>query len=255
MDLFKTLGLLIALSAPVAPAWSGCRPRTLTELPVTVVGMRPMLQAGINGSEASFVVDSGAAWSVITRERAEEAHLTFREPPRQASVLMGLGGEQRASMTSIRSFTIADRVLHEADFMVVRHGLGSGISGFLGQNLLEGSDVEYDLANGVIRLMKPEGCGHDSLAYWVQSPSPAYSILQIEHATPESPFIKSLASVNGQRIRVLFDTGTASTIIDRVAARSLGLVLQGKGNGPAVYTRAAIGPDRVDTWLTSVETL
>ncbi len=48
--------------------------------------------------------------------------------------------------------------------------------GVLGQNFFRIGDVEYDLANGVIRLMRAEGCSHTLLAYWVKPDQP-YSVM------------------------------------------------------------------------------
>ena len=69
-----------------------------------------------------------------------------------------------------------DHTWNDIDFVVAGSGFGSEAAGLLGQNVFRVADVEYDLANGVIRLVKPKGdCKHTALAYWsasVQKPYP-----------------------------------------------------------------------------------
>ena len=55
--------------------------------------------------------------------------------------------------------------------------LASGAVGVLGQNVLGIADMEYDLANGVIRLMRPDGCGYQPLG--LLGTSPPFSAVDI----------------------------------------------------------------------------
>jgi hypothetical protein len=49
------------------------------------------------------------------------------------------------------------------DFLVGGSDAGNG---FLGANLFQPFDTEFDLAHGQINLMSAKGCGKANLAYW-----------------------------------------------------------------------------------------
>ena len=92
----------------------------------------------------------------------------------------------------------------------------------LGQSLFQKHDVEFDLANGVIRLMRPKGCGEAGLAYWATADQ-TYSTVEINVMTPAQPFVSGTALLNGSQIRVLFDTGANASRISPQAAMRAGL--------------------------------
>ncbi len=77
---------------------------------------------------------------------------------------------------------LGGRELPDVSFVVAGHEAVPGAIGFLGQNILGATDTEYDLANGVIRLMQPKGCGKADLAYWVKEGP--YSVMPLGQAAP-----------------------------------------------------------------------
>jgi len=122
--------------------------------------------------------------------------------------------------------------------------VGQGSIGLLGQNFLHFADVEYDLGQGVVRLMKAEDCRKAFLAYWVGKSMP-YSVIDLVPAPALSsgttgktirlsPALGS-ASVNGTEIRVLFDTGAAQSILSLKAAARAGI----KPESPGVVSAGA----------------
>jgi hypothetical protein len=56
----------LALSGLPAAAVAACKIGKLAELPVTMTGLKPLVHAGINGTDALFLADSGAFFSLIT---------------------------------------------------------------------------------------------------------------------------------------------------------------------------------------------
>jgi hypothetical protein len=70
-----TVGALLTLA--VGPAWAKCE-LARAPLPVTVLGLRALLPAKINGQDAQFVVDSGAFFSTITAANADKFNLPLR---------------------------------------------------------------------------------------------------------------------------------------------------------------------------------
>ena len=99
-------------------------------------------------------------------------------------------------------------------FVVAGSGLPAGTVGLLGQNIFRIGDVEYDLANGLIRIMRPTDCGRNTpLAYWAAATDKPYSVIDIEAATPRKPHTEGTAYLNGQKIRVLFRHRRAASLL------------------------------------------
>jgi predicted aspartyl protease len=75
------LGVLL-LSTLLLPGsvWAKCQ-ITSVELPVTVSGLCPLVTAEINDADVTFVVDSGAFYSMITPAAAERLKLPHRRAP------------------------------------------------------------------------------------------------------------------------------------------------------------------------------
>jgi hypothetical protein len=64
-----------ALALACAPAWANCQLDSVAALPVTMLGMRALLPAKINGQDVQFVVDSGAFYSTISTANADKFKL------------------------------------------------------------------------------------------------------------------------------------------------------------------------------------
>jgi tetratricopeptide (TPR) repeat protein len=227
-----------------------CKIGKLAELPVTMTHMKPLVSAKINGADALFVVDSGAFFSLITPASAAAFNLKTRAAP-FAITLEGIGGKSNAALATVNEFRLAGIPLTNVDFIVGGNDPGSGAIGFLGQNVLKAGDVEYDLANGVIRLMRPDDCRRAMMAYWIQ-PSQPYSVIEIADATLLQPHTTGVAYVNGKRVRVLFDTGAGTSILALRAASRAGVTPDTAGVVPAGYTRG-IGQGAVKTYIAPFE--
>lgn len=55
------------------------------------------------------------------------------------------------------------------------------------QNVFRLGDVEYDLANGVIRLLREDDCSKANLAYWASGTGTPVSVVDIRYTTTASP--------------------------------------------------------------------
>jgi len=111
---------------------------------VVSVGLKPLVHAGINGTDALFLADSGAFFSLITPAAAAQFKLRL-EPTR--AFITGVGGEARAWLTTVRTFTLFDVPFRDVPFVVAGNEL-NGAAGVIGQNVFRilDADVEYDLA-------------------------------------------------------------------------------------------------------------
>lgn len=238
------------LFAQPALAATGCKVGVIAELPVTMNGMRPMISAKINGEDARFIVDSGAFYSMISSPGAVQYKL-LTEPTPLNFFLEGIGGTTRAMVTTVKDFTLAGIPIRKVQFIVGGSTFGAGVVGLLGQNVLRIADVEYDLANGAIRLVKPENCRKSIMAYWAK-PGDAYSEMDISWATAATPHTTGSAVLNGQRIRVVFDTGASTSALSLRAAERAGITPDSPGVVKAGRA-TGIGSRSVQTWLAHFE--
>jgi tetratricopeptide (TPR) repeat protein len=159
----------------------------------------------------------------------------------------GVGGtESRVYVATANEFDFANAKIRNVQFLVVP-GVGFGdVAGLLGQNVLSVFDTEYDLGNGVIRLMRPgPGCGRTTPAYWAGDQSIA--MLPISWTTPMEPHLIGHAQVNGQDIKVMFDTGASYSVLKLPTAEHLGF----RRDAPGVQASGVgggIGPRVQETW-------
>ena len=242
MGATSLIALLGALAAPMPPA-SACRAETIAALPVTMAGLRPMVDARIGDKTARFILDSGAFYSTISRASAAEYGLKVDMAP-PGFRISGFGGETSAGITETDKVSLAGNELPKVLFIV--GGSDMGATGMLGQNILGFADIEYDLPHGAVRLMKSIGCERAALAYWAGDKP--YTMVELDPSDGQfRPRTIGTILLNGIKIRAIFDTGAASSVVSLAAAKRLGVtpdspgvVLVGQGSG--------IGTRKVSTW-------
>jgi tetratricopeptide (TPR) repeat protein/predicted aspartyl protease len=246
--------LTLLLAVPLlAHAADGCKLNRLAVLPVTMNGLRPTVEAQINGRPALFTLDSGAFWSSITPASAKEYELHVDYGRFPGLYVQGVGGAVSAGVTKIKDLTLFKVPLHNFDFIVGGSEPGKGTVGLLGQNILRIADVEYDLSQGSLTLFKPDNCKHANLVYWAKE-GDSYSELEIEETTPREPHTTGKVLLNGAKIRVVFDTGAQTSIVGLRAAASAGVKPGGPGVEPAGYS-TGIGRNSVQTWIANFPVL
>jgi predicted aspartyl protease len=213
-----------------------------------MLGTRPTVHAAINGTDALFIADSGAFFNTLTPAAAEQLKLRLEPAPFGFSVI-GVGGEAHTWLTTVKTFTIFNLEVPKVTFLVAGNDLGDRVVGLLGQNVFRLGDTEYDLANGAIRILRPQGdCKRSGLAYWANSEGKPYSVIDIDFASAARPHNEGTAYVNGQKIRVLFDTGAATSILTLQAAKRAGITPDSPGvtpGGPSYGIGRRVGP----SWL------
>ncbi|TLY71653.1 MAG: hypothetical protein E6K47_00890, partial [Gammaproteobacteria bacterium] len=239
--------LLAACASSAAAAAGSCVLARLAELPVTMAGTRPLVHAAINGTDALFLADSGGFYSSLTTAAASEFKLSLHPAPFGYEV-RGIGGGSRPYLTEVKTFTIFGLPVPHVQFLVLPNDLGNGEAGILGQNVFRISDVEYDLANGVIRMMRPRDCKNAVLAYWAKGTDKPVSEIDIEFGTPLNPHTKGVAYVNGVKIHVVFDTGASTSYLTLAAAKRAGVTPQSPGVVDGGI-RSGIGPNSRRSWI------
>src|SRR5882757_3552154 len=162
------IGALLCVRVAEAAKEQKCSLQRYAELPVTMSGTRPLIAGSINGVNALFLIDSGAPFSTLANEAAEKFHLKLG----RSFAIRGTSGLTSANVTSAKDFSLVGfdggRVFHAIEFAVTGTGeiYGRGVDGLIGQNVFGKADMEFDLANGMVRLFIEKDCGSQSLAYW-----------------------------------------------------------------------------------------
>jgi tetratricopeptide (TPR) repeat protein/predicted aspartyl protease len=243
--------LFTAFGLACDPAWARCELGDVAALPVTMLGMRALLPAKINGQDVQFVVDSGAFFSVITPANADKFKLPRRQMPFGVFVT-GITGDVNADVGVVKVLTLANAPLHNMEFVVGGSEVGEGSVGLLGQNVLGLFDVEYDLAKGAIHLWDPKGCNSKSdMVYWSTTAPEAVIDLDTEQRRYVT-HTKGPVYVNGVRLTAIFDTGATSSIMTREAAARAGIKANDPGVISAGYT-SGIGKRVVGSWIATVK--
>lgn len=241
--MFATAGLFVG-----RPALAACS-LGVSQLPLTMQGLRPLLTTKVNGSETRFMVDSGAFYSLITP--AAVARLNLRtEPLPERITISGANGAANASLTTVKVFTIAGVDVRNIQFIVTGGTIGAEAAGVIGQNILGLFDVEYDLANGAMRLGRPKGCGRMAMAYWAKD-KPFIEVPMEARLGLTSHAIVPV-SVNGVKLRAMLDTGADTSVIALGAARRAGIRPNGAGV-EAGGLSGGIGSRAIRTWTAPVQ--
>ena len=225
----------LALSALSPATKAACTLGKVAELKVTMSGKTPVISALINGKEARFAVDSSSYYNIISTSAAANSGLRLMPPPEWLAA-KGADGKGLLSVSVADEFVVGGVRVKNIEFLAAGNDSGSGVEGVLGQSFFANYDVEYDLANGAIRLMRPDGCAEAGLAYWATA-NQTYSMVEINSITPAQPFVAGVALLNGAQVRVLFDTGASASRISPQAARQAGLKVNPSDLVDAGYSR------------------
>ena len=203
-----------------APALAGCKIQRM-ELPVKMVGRRAVATVQINGTDVPLIVDSGAFFSMLTPAAAEQLHLGTHSLPWGMTV-HGLTGKAEARATTVDRLGVLGGEIPNVDFVVGGNEDSSGTMGLLGRNILTLTDVEYDFAHGMIRLVVPNAdCDGASMAYWAGD-APVSVLELLRGGRERLPAIKAQVKVNDKTITALFDSG-ASTLLSLDGAHRVGI--------------------------------
>jgi tetratricopeptide (TPR) repeat protein len=246
--------LALLLGATAAHAADNCKLERYAQLPVTMVGTRPLISGTINGVAVQFLADTGAFANMISRETAER--LKLRSEPLPPDMLVwGIGGAALPSLATAKDFTLAglsSQTFHKVPFVEVGSYFSADEDGVIGQNLLGHADSEYDLANGFIRLFYAKDCRGKTLAYWHADAPP--SVIDMQLMPETSPQLIGSVKLNGTRIQVMFDSGASHSMLSLRAAARAGI----RPDSPGVVSggiSSGIGRHQIESWLARFDSL
>ncbi|HSV04399.1 MAG TPA: aspartyl protease family protein [Phenylobacterium sp.] len=241
----------LAAQGNAALAAAKCDIGKVAELPTTMVGLRAHVTVKVDGQDTTFTVDSGAAVSFINTETAQRMKLEMYPAP-IGYYAKGAGGtDMRLNIVRV-SLGIDGIKIPNVVFLALP-SVDPGSGGVIGQNVLAAMDTEYDLGNGVIRLMHPSAdCEQANLAYW--SGGRAVGVVELNAIGPQSPHLRAEAKLNGQTLHVIFDTGAPVSYVKLAAAEKAGFRPEAAGvqaSGPTT----GIGGRVMESWVAPFDSL
>ena len=249
LSLASSLLPRIGLSLAWASSWAGCELGQM-EIPVRMVGQRPIAILSLNGTQVPMLVDSGAVYSMLSASTAEQLKLTVRHLP-MGFRLEGYTGPVDVSRTRVDKVGLRGAELSNIEFLVGGNELGAGIMGILGRNVLSVADTEYDLAHGVVRLTLPKGeCKETNLAYWAGE-APVIEVPLQRDRNRTDTAIRVEVGINGKNTLALLDTGAPQSSLSLRTAHRAGI--QDSDLKPVGRVGGA-GEGKVKSWTGPVAT-
>jgi clan AA aspartic protease (TIGR02281 family) len=240
------LSLIAAGAQAETSAPARCTVQQIVDLPVTMQGLRPIVPAKINGHDVRLLVDTGAFYSMITKPAATELGLKVRRAEENFFLEGAGGGAERPSLAHADTFTLGTASRAGIDFLVSNRSYVSDAMGLLGANVLSVFDSEFDFQGGALRLFKSAGCANANLAYW--STGRDVAVMDVDAISASNYDITGWVTLNGRRIRALFDTGARQSIVNKSTAESLGFrpeAVETRGDG----LTGGVGGGMMESWI------
>jgi len=204
----------IALSQP-AGADQGCALKQTASLPMHLVGNRVVVDAQADDSPVSFVIDTGATYSLIGRALAARLNLGVRA---RGGESYGVTGAATTYVATVPSLRLGQLVARNQPFFVdgnLGDGQDGGPGGIFGADFLGMYDFEFDLAAGKFNLYLHDHCP-DKVVYWDNE----YFKLPFGTGGGRTPRINISVSVDGHPLRGILDTGAYHTAVRLATARA-----------------------------------
>jgi len=221
-------------------ACGACRLHQLAELPTRIVAHQILVPGEVNGQAVSVLIDTGAEHSFLWEGAARRLGLSLQGLGQVAEY--GAGGAAAPFLTSVKEIRIGSFAGKNMPVAVIasKRGQDPNRPAFvLGEDFFSGfGATEFDLAHGAIRLLRPENCKPDQVAYWAS----AYSLAELHGQT-----LRTQVLLNGQRLDALLDSGAMTSIVTRNAAQRAGVTPWVEAPQP-VAQHVGIGGKAFDVW-------
>jgi hypothetical protein len=222
------------------------QPRATVKL--QIVGTVVLAPVVVNGIGGSFILDTGAAQSVVTPDAVKHFGLALDEWT--ATTMLGVGGIERRRNADPRSVELGGVALHrrslaqDATLRVAtlpRRMVGEGqIDGLLGRDFLSLFDIDLDFLGRTLTLYDVHGCDGRFLPW-----ADPYLYVTVENPT-ESALVVPLV-IDGVPLRALLDSGAGRSLVAAPGMARLKLGIdQLQGDPSAVVS--GLGPHTVTMW-------
>ncbi len=234
--------VLVSLMIPVA-ARSACTVDAKATVALSDSDGTITVPVEVNGITATFILDTGAQRSLVTRAAVDR--LGLARDAWVGTTMRGIGGIESRPNANPRTLTLGGvrlirRTLnHDTSFTVgVLPGTRPGlIDGLLGRDFLSLFDLDIDVPNRRLTLFDVHDCAGRFLP-WTEN----YTAVPV--TTPTEQAIVMPVMVDGKPLRALLDTGASASLISTPGMFRLGLQEANVRGDPATQV-SGLGPHTV----------
>jgi clan AA aspartic protease (TIGR02281 family) len=210
--LFLTVVLFSVITTNFARAAEDCPLQRIAVIPFeTDETGHIFLPVIMGGKKVRLMVDTGAFWSGISKKLADQLGLQSKRSS-FGYQMRDAAGKLIDRYVSIPSFQVGPIQIDDPmDFMILNEGSDDDDDvGILGMNFFAYMDLEIDNARRQIALFNQKHC-RGAGVHWTDK-----SVTLTIIPDPQSPYPQPLvwAELQGEKIRVLLDTGATFSHID-----------------------------------------
>ncbi len=169
---------------------------------------------GLNDRTMQLLVDTGSIYTAITSEAAEELGVRQRWTPFGGAFLNNVAINEYANLDSLTIGPVHSSSRWQV-VVIPDDIVPATISGLLAYDMMANYDIDFDFFHGKYNIFVHSECSRDPV-YWTQDVSAAVPITlgRDRHITVD-------ALLDGKPVSVIFDTGSATSIMSLDAARRL----------------------------------
>ena len=219
MKLVLLICIATVATACTRSALGACKIVQVAQLNVSNTNNRPVVDGKIEGRDVEILIDTGSSFSFVFQDAATRLGLPLHGV--SGLRVFGVGGEAQAYSTLVKQLQFGSFTIKDLPLVVIgkrREDRPQAPALVLGEDFLSNYTTEFDLAHGVILLLRPEGCRYDQLPYWAKT----YSLSELEPMRADDPQIGTEVLINGKRVSAHLDTGSRTSIISSQAAHRVG---------------------------------
>jgi predicted aspartyl protease len=211
-----------------------CAPRRQAQLAVVFLRNLPLVNLTVNGTAATFLLDTGAERTIISAGAARrlgiDAHYEYPRRVRSLDSAVS-SGDARLRSLGLGGTTLVDfRVL--VGSLSLPGPSGKPLDGLLGADFFSSFEIDLDLARGRMILYERLPCAI-AAPPWNQP----YAAIAVNRSLNDHLFFP--VGLDGDKLAAFIDTGAELSAVDMEAALALGVTGAALDQDPIANLRGA----------------
>ncbi len=188
------------------------------ELHVVLKNHRVLIPSQINGKDVFFILDTGASSSLLSPVSANR--LAVPAHSAWGAHIYGVGGEAQLMYAQLNDLKLGQFDKGSQQILVAGGDYGDrdGVVGVIGYDAFAKWDLEFDLAHGIVRILKSSGCQDNQMVYW----GAAYSQAPLRPRGEDNHTFVNV-ELNGAVVEAIMDTGAFASTVTLAGAQRAGL--------------------------------
>jgi predicted aspartyl protease len=208
--------LLLGLLAGGAGAaeTKGCELKRFASLPLeTLPDGRVAIPFTVDNRPLSFMVDTGGVSATITGDQARQLGHPVQQTSRQ---LIGVDGNIMGDYITVDTLSVGGMKGEKLPIYIETRGM-KNIDGTMSPDMLQGYDVDFDFARGVMNLFSQKHC-RGKVVYWTKT-----GVVVLPMDVDRTGHVRVPVMVDGKKIMATLDTGAVRSLVSLRAAANLGI--------------------------------